>query len=82
MKTSELRAYLDARGIRRDAYFLLGSGASEAYCIEHGPKGWSVFYSERGLRSSERIYDSEDVACRELARQLESDPSCYIRNKN
>jgi hypothetical protein len=79
MKTAELQSYFDSKHIRRDAYYLNGTGASEAYCIEHSPKGWSVFYFERGLRSCERIFSTEDEACNELVTQLESDPSCYIR---
>lgn len=79
MKTSDLSAYLESKGIRRDAYFVNGTGATEAYCIEHGPKGWSVFYFERGLRSCEQVFDSEHKACAELIQQLESDRSCYER---
>jgi len=77
MKISELPGYLAAKGIRLDAYFLNGTDTTEAYCIEHGPQGWSVFYFERGLRSSEIVFDSENEACAELIRQLESDRSCY-----
>lgn len=77
MKSADLPAYLELKGIRCDAYFLNGTGAGEEYCIEHGPKGWSVFYHERGLRTNEQIFDREDEAIAELIRQLESDRSCY-----
>ena len=36
---------------------------------------WSVYYSERGQRSGERIFDSEDEACRYLLNLLCNDPS-------
>jgi len=81
MKIAELTAYLDSRGIRRDAYFLNGTSTGEEHCIDHGPKGWSVFYHERGLRTSESIYRTEEEAASELIRRLESDKSCYRKNE-
>ena len=34
-----------------------------------GPARWVVFYAERGVRSSERVYDSEDAACQALIKE-------------
>lgn len=43
-----------------------GPGLGECYAVEHGPKGWAVYYSERGTRADERAFDSESDALRYL----------------
>jgi len=76
---TELVAALVAAGIRPDAYHL-GSVEpnpildSERLILEQTADGWNVFYSERGLRSSERHFRNEDAACRHLLGALMQDP--------
>jgi hypothetical protein len=41
-----------------------GPGIGECYAVEHGPAGWSVYYSERGDRVDERSFDTESDALR------------------
>lgn len=42
----------------------------EAYVLEPGPPRWSVYYSERGLRTGEAVFDSENEACSHLLELL------------
>ena len=43
-----------------------GPGIGECYVLEHGSRGWSVYYSERGLRQQEQVFVTERVALRYL----------------
>jgi len=70
-----LTALLTAEHVRADAYSIDGSVKDEALCLVAGAGGWFVFYSERGLRSGERKFETEDDACDFLARRLLADPS-------
>jgi hypothetical protein len=65
-----LRALLDSERVRRNAYALDGSVPEEAMCLLPVTGGWTVFYSERGQRSGERWFETEDEACDFLAERL------------
>ncbi|URD60625.1 hypothetical protein M8312_12685 [Sphingomonas sp. KRR8] len=75
MDGSELRAALQAEGIRPDACDLSGEGKSEAYVLREEPFGWSVFYSERGMEQDTRTFGSETEACDFLLTKLRADPT-------
>jgi hypothetical protein len=72
MDRSSLRDLLDRERIDPRAYGLDGPAAlraedrEERYFLEESPPSWSVYYWERGLRSGERSFASEDEACRYL----------------
>ena len=66
MDIVELRELLDAVPVPPDAVVLLGDTPDEAYVLDRDGTGWVVFYAERGLRTEERRYPSEDEACRDL----------------
>lgn len=72
MDRSSLREFLNREQIDPRAYGLDGSQGlpagdrEERYFLEKTPSGWSVYYWERGLRSGERLFDSEDEACSHL----------------
>jgi sugar/nucleoside kinase (ribokinase family) len=72
---SDLRNAADREGIRRDSYSLDGSLPAERYVLSIEHDGWSVYYSERGDRSSELRFDTEDEACSELFDRLVCDPT-------
>ena len=74
MDRSELRLMLERSKIRREVYDLTGRECTECYRLEHIAGGWVVYYSERGVRSGERLFPSEDEACRYLAERLLTDP--------
>lgn len=73
MNLAQLRSYLEANQVRRDAYSLVGGQPSEAYCIETLPDGYSVYYSEHGARTSMQRFNTEAEACARLLELLRRD---------
>ena len=64
-------ALANQRQIPRDAYCLQGGLPNESYCLGREQDGkWCTYYSERGLRTGLKIFDSEDIACRHLLSEL------------
>ena len=69
MDRSALRQFLDREQVDPRSYGLDGASGvpvqdrEERYFLEEGPPGWSVYYWERGLRSGEQFFDTEDEAC-------------------
>jgi hypothetical protein len=76
---SELKQILEAEGFRPDMYSLTGGLPNEAHCIEDRGYVWAVYYSERGLRSEERIFPNESEACEFFLRRIRSDPTAKPR---
>jgi hypothetical protein len=72
MDRSVLRQFLDREQVDRRSYGLDGASGvpvqdrEERYFLEGGSSGWSVYYWERGLRSGEQSFDTEDEACSHL----------------
>lgn len=66
---------LDREGVDPDAYSVDGARRNECLILEVEPGGWCVYYSERGLRSGEQHFDTEDEACEEMAQMLLRDQS-------
>jgi hypothetical protein len=61
---AELKITLTSRRVPPDAYCLTGGLPNEAYCIERGADGkWNTYYSERGLRTGLKAFDTEEDAC-------------------
>lgn len=56
-----------------------GPGVGECYSIEHGSRGWSVYYSERGLRQQEQVFVTESAALRYLLGWILDDSSVLGR---
>ncbi|GIH07107.1 hypothetical protein Rhe02_51740 [Rhizocola hellebori] len=65
MYISELEAKLQALGVPADVY-CIGRDRDESYCLVEDGQNWRVFFSERGGRTSERAFASEEEACNEL----------------
>lgn len=74
MNRTQLIASLKSLGVRDDAYSLDGT-RDEAYCLDHSSAGWTVYYSERGLKSGMRLFASESEACEYLKLLLSTDGS-------
>lgn len=70
MSVEELRLLLRRRPVPPDAFALLSGAPDEAFVLERDGHHWVVFYSERGLRSEESRFTSEDEACSELYGRL------------
>jgi hypothetical protein len=66
MDREELRELLSQENVDPAAYDLDGRAADETYVLEPSDGSFTVFYSERGLRTGERRFDTEDEACRHL----------------
>lgn len=72
MDRSTLRQFLDREQVDPRSYGLDGASGvpvqdrEERYFFEELPSGWSVYYWERGLRSGEQSFDTEDEACNRL----------------
>ena len=75
MNCDELREILDREGIDPNAYDLRGGQPNEKYTIESGVGGWFVYYSERGKRTDEAFFATEETACQNLLERLLRDPS-------
>lgn len=71
LKDALRRANIDERFVSLD-----GSARDESLVLEHEPvMGWTVYYSERGQRTGERTFRSEDQACQFILDKLSSDPT-------
>lgn len=74
MKVEELRDLLLRSQVPADAYALDPSVAvNEVYVLAMDCGEWTVYYSERGRRTDERRFGSEDDACAELLSRLRRD---------
>ncbi|MDB4872929.1 MAG: hypothetical protein JWL97_3933 [Gemmatimonadales bacterium] len=78
MNRSSLKQLLDAEHVHPQSYDLDGGLPNERYCLEERASGWSVYYSERGSRTGERTFPSEDEACRDLLDRLLRDTTTRI----
>ncbi len=75
MNRASLKALLVAEGVADDQYDLNGRFCDECLHLEHIDGSWHVYYAERGLRTGEREFETEDEACQFMARRLLADPS-------
>lgn len=66
MDREALKALFDAENVDPSAYSLDGGMPFEAYVLEPRASDWAVYYSERGLRSGEVVFQTEDEACAHL----------------
>jgi hypothetical protein len=77
----ELVDLLYAEGIDPNAYSLRGGMPDEKLCVERSKGGWAVYYSERGLRSGECWFPTEDEACEDFWHRLARDPTTRLSYK-
>ena len=73
MNREGLLALLVAERVRLDSFSIDGSEKDESLCLQIVEGGWAVYYAERGLRSGERRFHTEDEACDFMARRLLAD---------
>ncbi|THV42996.1 hypothetical protein [Glycomyces buryatensis] len=79
MNKQELKAALESAGVDEDAYWLEGGRPNEAYTLERRDNGWAVYYSEKGNRNDEVVFDTEDEACCELLNWVLNDDTVMGR---
>ncbi|MFJ7993786.1 hypothetical protein ACIQY5_16615 [Peribacillus frigoritolerans] len=63
MKKEELQQLLINANVPKDLYNLNGGLPNEAFCLNKEDNIWEVYYSERGVKSQLKKFDSEDEAC-------------------
>lgn len=69
MNSRELQNALVALNAPRDSY-CIGSETDEALCLVENYGRWSVFYSERGSRTEEQSFSTEELACAAFLERL------------
>lgn len=78
MDILELQNKLNELNLNPEAYSILGGLRDECYILlKNNNRRWEVFYSERGLKSSLKVFESESEACEELFRRLKKDATVY-----
>ena len=77
MNKDKLRIKLIEEKISQDAYSL-EDDRTETYCLDSSYGKWSVYYSERGLRTNEKHFESESEACEYLLSELMEDETCHL----
>lgn len=71
MTLDDLQTQLTSLGVLADAYSLNGELFDECLILERqSPNLWHVYYSERGLQTGSRWFETEDAACRHVLRQF------------
>lgn len=71
MNLEVLLTKLIEENIPSDSYSMQGGLPNDRYCIEKTNYGWDVYYSERGIRTNLKHYDSEDEACNDIYNRLQ-----------
>lgn len=62
MTVNDVAEILHLAQVDPTTYKLYGV-ADDMCCLFPSGQAWHVFYSEKGNRNDERIFDSEDAAC-------------------
>lgn len=71
LKIDELRDALTERGIPPILYNLDGNGRTdERFCLEYINSEWRVYFSERGIKTTNEKFSSEEEACQFIYEQL------------
>lgn len=71
MKVEELRKKLQQEGVSDFLYNLDGIGRKdERFCLEKCNKNWNVYFCERGIKTTNEFFDSEEMACQFIFEQL------------
>jgi hypothetical protein len=66
----EIKNILIKYHVPEDSYSLTGGLPSERYCILNTGSRWEVYYSERGLQTGLRLFNSEYEACDYFLNQI------------
>lgn len=70
MTIDEMCTELDDLGISKDLYSILQGGTpNEKLCLVYENE-WKIYYSERGNKTGEKVFQSEEEACEVFLRKL------------
>ena len=70
MNKQELEEVLLLNKVPKDLYSLSGGLPNESYCLEKKKSRWHVYYSERGIKTTDKHFNSESEACQFILRKL------------
>lgn len=71
MNTKELKKALKKAKIPTEFYNLDGTGRDdERLCLVKENGKWVVYYLERGVRTTELLFDSEEEACKYILKSF------------
>lgn len=71
MNREKLAKELKMAGVPDYVYNLTGQGKKdERLCLEKKQDKWSVYYLERGIKTTNKLFDSEEAACQFIYEQL------------
>jgi len=70
MNSNQLKVKILEENFPENSYSLLSSAKDETLCLQCVKSNWIVFYSERGLQTNKKIFDSEDEACSYFYQEL------------
>lgn len=71
MKRAELQGILRGMGVPTRLYNLDGKGRTdERFCLELINDEWTVYFSERGVKTTNEKFISEDAACQFILEQF------------
>ena len=71
MNSKELKKQLQQMGISENLYNLDGIGRmDERFCLDFSDGIWYVFFCERGIKTTNKKFISEDEACEFILEQL------------
>ena len=76
MTTDDFLAEIDRNRIRADAFSLNGPG-NEVYALVADGTRWKTFYSERGLETGPRYFETQSAALEALLEALLTDPTAH-----
>lgn len=63
MNIRELKEVFEREKVPKDLYSLDGGLPNESYCIAQVSGHWEIYYSERGIKSGCKLFDTEHDAC-------------------
>ena len=75
MTKTQLKEYLERSGFNPQTYSLEPGLHADQYVLEENYVVWSVYYSERGIRLGEKIFNNEEEACEYFFEILSKDPT-------
>jgi hypothetical protein len=80
MDRTELKAILGRERIKDGSYSLSAKNfdPDEALCLRQEGHEWVVYYSERGLQTGRRTFQSEADACSYMLERLQADPTVKV----
>ena len=71
MNKRELKERFQREGIPECYYNLDGVGRKdERLCLEYSNGEWHVYYLERGIRTSDDVFPSEEAACEYIYKEI------------